>query len=32
VASATQAVVTGVSFLILGNPGTSDYATVAYAP
>jgi hypothetical protein len=32
VTSASRVVVTGVSFLVLGNPGTSDYVTIAYAP
>lgn len=32
VASATRVVVTGVSFIVLGNPGTWDYGTVGYAP
>ena len=32
VTSATRVIVTGDSFLTLGNPGTSDYATIAYAP
>jgi hypothetical protein len=32
VASATRVIVTGDSFLVLGNPGTSDFATIAYAP
>jgi hypothetical protein len=32
VASATRVIVTGDSFLVLGNPGISDFATIAYAP
>ena len=32
VASATRVIVTGDSFLVLGNPGMSDFATIAYAP
>jgi hypothetical protein len=32
VSSPARVIVTGVSFQILGNPGTSDYATIAYKP
>jgi hypothetical protein len=32
VTSATRVIVTGDSFQVLGNPGTSDYATIGYAP
>jgi hypothetical protein len=32
VASAIRVIVTGDSFLVLGNPGISDFATIAYAP
>jgi hypothetical protein len=32
VTTARRVIVTGTSFRILGNPGSSDYATIAYKP